>query len=135
MQIETIEVEAQALQALQVMGAAFSALFWAVQVTVGVAQVVAAQVAVEVVADAEIKNKDMSKIKTVKFRGKVSDRFDIQLKDVDGNKIYDEGGYMPNWLSVKDYDDVSMEIDNETGRILNWVPIGDEVLEEYEDEF
>lgn len=77
----------------------------------------------------------MSKIKTVKFRGKVSDRFDIQLKDVDGNKIYDEGGYMPNWLSVKDYDDVSMEIDNETGRILNWVPIGDEVLEEYEDEF
>ena len=77
----------------------------------------------------------MAKIKTVKFRGKVSDRFGIQLKDENGNELLEDSGYMPEWFSPKEYDDVKMEIDNETGKILNWEPIKDDVLEKDEDEF
>jgi len=44
----------------------------------------------------------MSKIKTVKFRGKVSDRFDIQLKDAEGNKekLLKELKELKGWTNI-----------------------------------
>ncbi len=75
----------------------------------------------------------MSKIKTAKIHGKVSDCFHIQLKDESGNELLTDDGYMPPWFSLREYDSIVMEIDNATGKILNWVPIEDEVLENEEE--
>ena len=76
----------------------------------------------------------MSKIKTVRIQAHCSDCFDADLKDENGNVLFEYDGYVPGWFVARGSGDaVRMEIDNETGRILNWVPIGDEVLENEED--
>lgn len=77
----------------------------------------------------------MSKIKTVRIQAHCRDCFDASLKDENGNTLMEHQGYVAKWFPAGSGDDVRMEIDNETGRILNWVPIKDEVLEEDEDEF
>jgi len=69
----------------------------------------------------------MSKYKTIRFYGKTSDRFNGSFTDEDGNeKEFDN--YPPKFIGR---DGVSMEIDLETGQILNWKPPTDEDIEDY----
>lgn len=69
------------------------------------------------------------KIKTIKMQTHTRDCFHVVLKDAGEKQLLEESGYVPMWMPGGPGDDVVFEIDNATGRILNWVPIKDEVLE------
>lgn len=75
----------------------------------------------------------MSKIKTISIMGKVSDKCFAQLFDKDDNQLLEHDGYVPDWMPGGGGDNIKLEIDNETGKILNWESVKDDVLEE--DEF
>ena len=75
------------------------------------------------------------KIKTVKIYAHCRDCCNVELKDENGNELKEHQGYVPDWFPAGGGDDVRMEIDNETGKILNWESIKDEVLEDEEEEF
>ena len=59
--------------------------------------------------------------RTIKINAKCSDLFSANLYE-DGNQVgelYD--GYVPDWMPGEHYGDyVELEIDVETGKILNW---------------
>ena len=69
------------------------------------------------------------KIKTISIQGKVSDRCNAGLYDEDDNLLLEHDGYVPKWMPGGGGDYLSIEIDNETGKILNWESIKDDVLE------
>ncbi len=71
--------------------------------------------------------------KTLKMYLKVSDRFSAQLCDQDGLEIFDqEDGYVPSFMPGEHYGDyVDLEIDIDTGKILNWKQPTAEQLEEW----
>lgn len=95
-----------------------------------VVEAVVAEIADAVAAEVvEIKNRDMSKIKTISIQGKVSDRCFTELFDEEDNSLLERDGYVPKWMPSGGGDYIRFEIDNATGKILNWVPIEDEVLE------
>jgi hypothetical protein len=62
------------------------------------------------------------KAKTISFTAKCSDMFGASLQDKDGNGVgQDYDGYVPSWFPGEHYGDyVILDIDLETGRILNW---------------
>jgi hypothetical protein len=71
----------------------------------------------------------MSKIKTITIQGKVSDCCNASLYDERDNELLEHEGCVPNWMPKGGGDYMSFEIDNETGKILNWESIKDDVLE------
>lgn len=62
--------------------------------------------------------------KTLKIYMKVSDRFSASLVDQDGAEIHDqEDGYVPGFMPGEHYGDyVILDIELDTGKILNWKP-------------
>lgn len=75
------------------------------------------------------------RVKTVTINAHARDCQDWEFYDVDGRSIKSHVGYSPITIpeiSAEYGDDVSFKIDNETGRIIGWVPITDEQLEEME---
>jgi len=65
--------------------------------------------------------------------GKCSDCCWATVTDKDGNILHEEDGYVPDWFfGGGDY--IDLIIDNDTGKILNWVPIKKEDLKKDEDE-
>ena len=62
--------------------------------------------------------------KTLKMHLKVSDRFSASLHDQDGNEIHEqEDGYVPDFMPGEHYGDyVILDIDIDTGKIINWSP-------------
>lgn len=68
--------------------------------------------------------------------GKVRDMGQLNIYDTETGETlytnYDHGHYMPyiDYLCGGDY--IEFEIDNETGRILNWVPLDPATLGEEE---
>lgn len=61
----------------------------------------------------------------------VRDTFTAQLFDDKDQEILDFQDYPPDWVPGKRADSVVLEVDNETGRILNWKPITeDDILDE-----
>lgn len=66
----------------------------------------------------------MNKITTLRVSAKCSDMFDCQGLDANGKKQMEFSGYVPDWFpnpNVCHYGDyVQLDIDVETGRILNW---------------
>ncbi len=60
--------------------------------------------------------------KTLMIHCKVSDRFTASLLDKDGNEIHvQEDGYVPGFMPGDHYGDyVILEIDLDSGRIVNW---------------
>jgi len=61
------------------------------------------------------------KIKTVFICAKCSDLCSIQFFNKDGDKIGERDGYVPDWMPEEHYGDyIELEIDVETGQILNW---------------
>lgn len=61
-------------------------------------------------------------VKTVSIHCKVSDRFQYQLKDVEGAVIHDQDdGYVPDFMPGQHYGDyVILDIDVDTGMVTNW---------------
>lgn len=63
---------------------------------------------------------------------KCDDRFSAQLFDQQGNlKGEDYSGYVPKWFPNLWGDYIELEIDTDTGKILNWTPPTKEELDNY----
>ncbi len=62
--------------------------------------------------------------KTLSVHCKVSDRFTARLLDQNGETIHDQDdGYVPGFMPGNHYGDyVILDIDLDTGKILNWEP-------------
>lgn len=58
--------------------------------------------------------------KVLKVHLKVSDRFSAVLVDQDGATIHDHDGYVPSFFPGGPGDYVELNIDIDTGQILNW---------------
>jgi hypothetical protein len=71
--------------------------------------------------------------KTLKIHCKVRDEFTASLVDKDGGTIHDqEDGYVPGFMPGEHYGDyVILDIDLETGRIMNWQQPDASELEEW----
>ncbi len=47
----------------------------------------------------------------------------IDIYDKDGNKVYEHDGYVPDFMPGQHFGDyIELEIDVDTGVILNWTP-------------
>jgi len=63
----------------------------------------------------------MSKIKTLMVCGKTSDQCGIQFIDDKGKQVGSRDSYVPKYFPEEHYGDyLELEIDVETGVILNW---------------
>jgi len=62
-------------------------------------------------------------VKTLKLHLKVSDRFTASIESATGTEIYtQDDGYVPDFMPDDHYGDyVILDIDIESGRIINWV--------------
>lgn len=67
--------------------------------------------------------------KTLSLVLKVSDQFCALLKDSEGHPIKDYEGYVPNFMPGEHYGDyVELDIDIDTGEIVNWeVPTKEQI--------
>lgn len=65
-------------------------------------------------------------IKTVKFYAHSSDCSQVTFIAHDGYEVVDHIGYFPHIDKVCGGDDLRIEVDNETGRIIGWVPFTEE---------
>jgi hypothetical protein len=73
--------------------------------------------------------------KVISFTAKCSDMFSGQLLDDKGETITEHYGYVPDWFPGKHYGDyVILDIDIETGQILNWEKPSAGALQEWIDE-
>jgi len=70
----------------------------------------------------------MSEIKTVRLGAKASDMFDIEFISAKYRKSGD--GYAPDIKGLCGGDYLDVEIDNATGKIVGWVPIEAEEVDE-----
>jgi len=69
-------------------------------------------------------------IKTVRVVAKCSDLCSIELRDDKGSQLIEHNGYVPKFFPEKHYGDyVQLEIDMDTGKILNWKPTQEQVDE------
>lgn len=71
--------------------------------------------------------------KTLKIHCKVSDMFTAELVDQNGATIFDqEDGYVPGFMPGQHYGDyVILDIDLDSGRILNWKAPTADAIEEW----
>lgn len=69
--------------------------------------------------------------KTLNIHTKVSDRFCCEIRDQDGNRLKDHEGYVPDFMPGQHYGDyVILDIDIDSGKILNWkVPTTEQMHE------
>lgn len=80
----------------------------------------------------EVKAKKTVEAKLLKLYLKVCDQFTATLEDTDGNEICDNGdNYVPDFMPGEHYGDyVILDIDINTGMIVNWKkPSADELAE------
>jgi hypothetical protein len=68
-------------------------------------------------------------IKTLKINIKHNDMFAIELKDEGGKIIFSKDDYAPNIPHFCGGDYTDFFIDNETGKIIGWVPLTDKFIE------
>jgi hypothetical protein len=73
--------------------------------------------------------------KTLSVYCKVSDRFTARLLDQNGETIHDQDdGYVPGFMPGEHYGDyVILDIDLDTGKILNWETPTAEAIQEWID--
>lgn len=70
------------------------------------------------------------KPKVLSFTAKCSDLFSGQITDEDFNTIKEYDGYVPKDLGIGGGDYLEMEIDLQTGQIINWKPIKEIEIED-----
>jgi hypothetical protein len=69
-------------------------------------------------------------IKTVSVVAKCSDLCCVALRDDQGSLLIEHNGYVPSFFPEKHYGDyVQLEIEMDTGKILNWKPTQEQVDE------
>jgi hypothetical protein len=79
--------------------------------------------------DQKVIVKDGIEIKTVSMYLKVSDSFSCQIKDDQGKIVKDYDGYVPKFMPGEHYGDyVILEIDIDTGHVINWKRPSQEVM-------
>lgn len=66
-------------------------------------------------------------MKILRINGHCVDSFDATLLSENGRAVnYD--GYVPGGIGIGGGDDICMDIDIETGKILNWKPLTEEEI-------
>ena len=71
--------------------------------------------------DVYVKKKVRVNVATIFINLKVRDEFGCAIKTNDGQEIFSYEGYVPSWMPGEHYGDyVELEIDIDTGQILNW---------------
>lgn len=60
----------------------------------------------------------------ISIYGKVSDMFCLSVEE------YEYNGYVPDGLGIGGGDDIELRIDNDTGKIVGWVPLTIEKIKE-----
>jgi len=79
-----------------------------------------------------INDKDVD-VNRIYINAKCNDLCHAQLKDGEGRVLAEHNGYVPALMPEEHYGDyVELEIDLETGTILNWVRPSKAVIEETE---
>lgn len=70
--------------------------------------------------------------KTMKIHVKCSDRFGYSIEDQDGTEIFcQEDGYVPSFMPGEHYGDyIILDIDIDTGTVINWKTPTAEQLEQ-----
>jgi hypothetical protein len=71
------------------------------------------------------------KAKTIQISAKCSDLFNAALLDASGHLLGEYDGYVPSFMPGEHYGDyVELDIDLETGKILNWkAPTSEQLAE------
>lgn len=62
--------------------------------------------------------------------GKCSDMGWMQVTDEEGVRIIDYDGYVPEIAAIGGGDYIEIEIDNDTGKVIGWVPLTVSALQE-----
>jgi hypothetical protein len=76
-------------------------------------------------------NEKEENIKTVSLNAKCSDLCFMSLKNDTGATLIGHGGYVPGFFPGKHGGDyIELEIDMDTGKILNWNPTTDKINED-----
>ena len=74
-------------------------------------------------------------VKTIRIHAKCTDRCVTDIVDQDGETIYQHDGYVPGFMPGDHYGDyVILDIDAESGQILNWKAPSPESLQEFIEE-
>lgn len=68
----------------------------------------------------------------VRIGGKVSDMGWAEMLNSEGKYLAKSGAYMPDIEGICSGDYIDIAIDNETGRIIGWVPLKPEDLDDGE---
>jgi hypothetical protein len=71
--------------------------------------------------------------KVLKIHCKVCDNFSAGIEDKDGNELhYQEDGYVPGFMPGDHYGDyLILDIDLESGKVLNWKPPSADSIQEW----
>lgn len=68
--------------------------------------------------------------KVLKIHAKCSDMCNAELFDQEGKSIHENDGYVPSFMPDRGGDYIVLDIDIDTGQILNWkVPTTDQLQE------
>ena len=67
--------------------------------------------------------------KVLRMSVKCSDRFYCTITDQDGEQLIQYDGYVPSFFPGGDGDYVELDIDIDTGKILNWKPSAAKIAE------
>ena len=71
-------------------------------------------------------------VKTLKLHLKVCDRFTCGVYDQDNKELKDYDGYVPDFMPGQHYGGyVMLDIDIDTGQIINWTPPSAEEMQEF----
>lgn len=57
------------------------------------------------------------------INGKCDDKCFIDLRHKDGRGTTEYSGYVPHGFSIGGGDYIKLRIDNDTGKIIDWVPL------------
>ena len=71
-------------------------------------------------------------VKVIELHAKCRDLCDIRICDGEGSYIHEHDGYVPEFFPGDHYGDyIILDIDIETGQILNWPKITEDQLEKF----
>lgn len=69
--------------------------------------------------------------KVIKIHAKPCDSGNYTLMDQNGEQIHDHDGYVPGFFPGGGGDYLELDVDIETGKILNWKPPTKKQIEEF----
>lgn len=79
----------------------------------------------------DVTKKEVMEIRTVKISAKVNDLFTLFVSTPDGSRDYCYDGYVPEFFPDGGGDYLNLDIDINTGQILNWKKPSSQELGEF----